>query len=67
VVIERDGEVFVFVVDDGKAWQRPLSLGLRNEALVEVVSGLRAGEQVIQQGRAKVKDGQAVEVLNGRR
>ena len=67
VVVERDGEVFVFVVDDGKAWQRPLRLGLRNDALVEVVAGLRAGEQVIEQGRARVKDGQAVEVLNGRR
>ena len=67
VVIEREGEAFVFVVDDGKAWQRSLRIGLRNEELVEVVSGLRAGERVIQQGRSKVKDGQAVEVLNGRR
>jgi hypothetical protein len=53
-------------VDDGKARQRPLHIGLRNEELVEVVSGLQAAEQVIQRGRNKVKDGQAVEVLNGR-
>jgi RND family efflux transporter MFP subunit len=67
VVVERDGEAFVFVVEDGKAWQRSLRTGLRNEESVEVVSGLQAGERVIQQGRSKVKDGQAVEVLNGRR
>jgi RND family efflux transporter MFP subunit len=66
VVVERDGEAFVFVVDAGKARQRPLRLGLRNEELVEVVAGLQAADQVIQRGRNKVKDGQAVEVLNGR-
>jgi RND family efflux transporter MFP subunit len=67
VVVEREGETFVFVVEDSKAWQRSLRIGLRNEELVEVVSGLQAGEQVIQQGRSKVKDGQAVDILNGRR
>jgi RND family efflux transporter MFP subunit len=66
VVVERNGEASVFVVDNGQAWQRPLRIGLRNEELVEVVSGLQAAEQVIQRGRNKVKDGQAVEVLNGR-
>ena len=67
VVGQRQGEEFVFVVEDGKAWQRPIRIGLRNEELVEVVSGLQAGAQVIHQGRSKIKDGQAVEVLNGRR
>jgi RND family efflux transporter MFP subunit len=66
VVVERDGEAFVFVVEDGKARQRPLRIGLRNEESVEVVSGLQAAERVIQRGRNKVKDGQAVEVMNGR-
>jgi HlyD family secretion protein len=66
VVVERDDEAFVFVVDDGKAWQRPLRIGLRNDELVEVVSGLRAAERVIQRGRNKVKDGQAVEIMHGR-
>jgi RND family efflux transporter MFP subunit len=67
VVGQRQGEEFVFVVEDGKAWQRPIRIGLRNEELVEVVSGLQAGAQVIRQGRSKIKDGEAVEVLNGRR
>jgi RND family efflux transporter MFP subunit len=66
VVVERDGEALVFVVDDGKAWQRPLRIGLRNDELVEVVSGLQAAERVIQRGRNKVKDGQAVEIMHGR-
>jgi RND family efflux transporter MFP subunit len=67
VVGQRQGEEFVFVVDAGKARQRPIRVGLRNEELVEVVSGLQVGAQVIHQGRSKITDGQAVEVLNGRR
>jgi RND family efflux transporter MFP subunit len=67
VVGQRQGEEFVFVIEDGRAWQRPIRVGLRNEELVEVVSGLQAGAQVIHQGRSKVKDGQVVEVLNGQR
>jgi RND family efflux transporter MFP subunit len=66
VVSERDGEAFVFVMDEGKARQRPLRIGLRNDELVEVLAGLQATDQVIQRGRNKVKDGQAVETLNGR-
>jgi hypothetical protein len=66
VVVEHDSEAYVFIVDDGKARQRPLRLGLRTEESVEVVSGLRVAEQVIQRGRNQIKDGQAVEVLNGR-
>jgi RND family efflux transporter MFP subunit len=64
---QRQGEEFVFVIEESRAWQRPIRIGLRNEELVEVVSGLQAGAQVIHQGRSKVKDGQAVEVMNGRR
>jgi RND family efflux transporter MFP subunit len=67
VLIQRGAEEFVFVVEDGRASQRALQIGLRNEDFVEVVAGLRTGEQVIDQGRGRVKDGQIVEVLNGRR
>ena len=66
VVVERDGEAFVFVVDEGKARQRSLRLGLRTDEVVEVVAGLQATDQVIQRGRHQVKDGQAVEVRHGR-
>ncbi len=34
----------MFVVDDGKARQRSLRIGLRNEELVEVVAGLQAAD-----------------------
>jgi hypothetical protein len=57
VVVERDGEAFVFVVHEGKARQRPLRIGLRNEELVEVVAGLQAAEQVIQRGGTRSRTG----------
>jgi HlyD family secretion protein len=66
VLIQRGGEEFVFVVEDGKAHFTPIQTGLRNDEIVEVVAGLRVGSQVIDQGRGRVKDKQGVEVLNGR-
>jgi RND family efflux transporter MFP subunit len=67
VVLQRGGEAIVFVVEHGAAQQRSIHIGLRNEDLVEVVAGLQVGDRVIDQGRSKVKDGQPVDVLNGRR
>lgn len=43
---ERDVEV-VFVVEDGKAKQREVRTGLSDETHVELVSGAKAGEQVV--------------------
>jgi RND family efflux transporter MFP subunit len=67
VLMQRGAEEFVYVVEGGRASQRAVQIGLRNEEFVEVVAGLRTGEQVIDQGRGRVQDGQMVEVLNGRR
>lgn len=64
VVLQKGEEELVFVVEGGKARFRRVTTGLRNEDIVEIASGVRAGEQVIDQGRGKVKDGQLVEVLN---
>jgi RND family efflux transporter MFP subunit len=66
VLFQRGGEEFVFVVEDGKAHLRPIKTGLRNEDVVEVV-GLPVGAQVIDQGRARVKDGQTVDILKSQK
>jgi membrane fusion protein (multidrug efflux system) len=67
VLIERGGDVFVFVVEDDKAHRRSIQIGLRNEEVVEIAAGLQPGERVIDQGRGRIKDGQTVDILNGRR
>ncbi|MGH8135497.1 MAG: efflux RND transporter periplasmic adaptor subunit [Steroidobacteraceae bacterium] len=63
-LLDGDGPPKVFVVKDGKAAERPVQLGLSNGAFVEVVTGLKDGEQVVVVGQAAVKPGAAVRVVN---
>ena len=52
-----------FVVEDGKARERVLTLGLRTaEGLVEVRGGLKAGEQLVVRGAEALRDGLPVAV-----
>jgi RND family efflux transporter MFP subunit len=67
VLTQRGGEEFVFVVEDGEARLKSIQTGLRTEDVVEVVSGLSVGAQVVDQGRARMKDRLPVEVISGRK
>jgi RND family efflux transporter MFP subunit len=67
VLIQRGGGEYVFVVEEGRAYLRSVQTGLRNEEVFEIVAGMAGGDVVIEQGRSRVKDGEAVEILNGRR
>jgi membrane fusion protein (multidrug efflux system) len=49
-VVPLEGSSFVWVVADGKASRRPVTLGVRTPGFVEVASGLAAGEQVVTGG-----------------
>ena len=60
-VVPRGGENFVFVVADGTAELRQVTLGERAPGRVEVASGLEAGERVVVAGQQKIQDGAAVE------
>ncbi|MGB5132028.1 MAG: efflux RND transporter periplasmic adaptor subunit [Steroidobacteraceae bacterium] len=63
-LLDGDGPPKVFVVKDGKAAERAVQLGLSNGAYVEIVTGLRDGEQVVVVGQAAVKPGAAVRIVN---
>ena len=63
-LLDGDGPPKVFVVKDGKAAERPVQLGLSNGAYVEIVTGLKDGEQVVVVGQAAVKPGAAVRIVN---
>jgi len=63
-LLDGDGPPKVFVVQDGKAQERTVELGLGNGAMVEVVSGLKDGEQVVVVGQGAVKPGAAVRIVN---
>jgi membrane fusion protein (multidrug efflux system) len=53
-------EKMVYVVKDGIAKLVPVTLGARQPGLVEVVTGLKAGDEVITAGQLKLFDGAKV-------
>ena len=54
------------VVEGGNAHVRPFQLGLRTgTGLVEILSGLKAGETVVTEGSDRLDDGVPVEVVTG--
>jgi len=61
-VTERGQLYSVFVVEDGRARNRLVTVGHRLGARLEVLSGLRAGERVIHPVPAGLADGARVEV-----
>ncbi|MSQ92765.1 MAG: efflux RND transporter periplasmic adaptor subunit [Gammaproteobacteria bacterium] len=63
-LLDGDGPPKVFVVKDGKAAERPVQLGLSNGAYVEIVTGLKDGEQVVVVGQAAIKPGATVRIVN---
>jgi membrane fusion protein (multidrug efflux system) len=63
-LLDGDGPPKVFVVQQGKAVERAVQLGLSNGAMVEVVSGLKDGEQVVVVGQGALKPGAMVRVVN---
>lgn len=64
LIREYDNE-YVFVASGGKAYRRKLKLGLSQGQFYEVLEGVSAGDTVITHGQTQLKDGQAVEVVQG--
>ena len=51
----------VYVVEDGKAYQRRVRIGDRKPGVVEILNGLTAGEIIVTAGQMKLFDGAAVQ------
>ena len=58
-----DGRSIVFVVKDDRVERRAVSVGFENGDQVELVSGVSAGERVVVDGPATLKDGDKVRIL----
>jgi len=57
-----------YVVDGGKARLQPVEIGLRTaDGIVEIVSGLTAGQIVVIEGSDRLADGVSVEPVTGKR
>jgi len=64
-VVPEGDEQFVFVVNaDNKAIKTVVIVGQRKPGLVQIISGLEAGQKVITQGTLRVRDGSLVQILN---
>jgi membrane fusion protein (multidrug efflux system) len=55
---------YVFVVADGRASRREVRIGGRSPGSVQVLAGLKEGEQVVVEGTQKIRDGAEVEAIS---
>jgi len=61
-LVPEQGDVFVYVVQDGTASKRRIQTGQRAVGTVQVTDGLQAGEIVVTEGTQKLRDGASVSV-----
>ena len=59
-VVSADGRDTIWTVRGGKAERVPVTLGVQGEDVVQVVSGVGAGQQIIVGGADQVSPGQTV-------
>ncbi|MBX3458738.1 MAG: efflux RND transporter periplasmic adaptor subunit [Planctomycetes bacterium] len=58
----------VYVVEDGKAIERVIEIGLRTpDRRIEVRSGLKVGEQVVVRGAEALRDGASIAIISGQK
>ncbi|HSQ09146.1 MAG TPA: efflux RND transporter periplasmic adaptor subunit [Burkholderiaceae bacterium] len=63
VIVPQGSEFYVFKVVDGAARRVPVKIGVRRDAMVEILDGLAVGDQVVTAGMRLSRDGQPVRVL----
>lgn len=61
-LVQELGQSFVFVVEDHAARKKKITLGVKEDSRMEVLEGLKEGEEVIVFGQQGLKDGTAVEI-----
>lgn len=62
-IVEEDDEVFVMVAGtDNKAHKYPVATGLSTPTMVEITTGLKAGDRVIVRGQDGLPEGAAITV-----
>lgn len=63
-LVPEQSRQFLFVIEDGRATRREVRIGGRQPGRVEIVSGLKVGDQVIVEGTQKVREGGEVRVID---
>lgn len=62
-IVPQGEEFYVYKVVDNAARRVPVKIGVRRDAMVEVVHGLAVGDQVVTAGMRLSRDGQPVTIL----
>jgi RND family efflux transporter MFP subunit len=55
---------YLFVIEDGKAVRRNVTTGTQAGSMINIVSGVNAGDQVVITGISRLENGTEVEVKN---
>ncbi len=66
IVSDKNGNEFVYVVENGIAKQKKVKTGLVSELETEVISGVNIGEKVILNPTSSIEDGTKVSVKGGK-
>ncbi len=64
-VMAKNGDRYVYIVEDGKAVYREIAAGIGGDGVIEIISGVKEGEEVIVRGQNYLSDGEAVRVVRG--
>ena len=62
-IMERDSGRIVYVVDNGKAFQREVSIGISQREKVQILKGLSTGEKLVVEGHTKLTDGEEINIV----
>jgi membrane fusion protein (multidrug efflux system) len=62
-LLDDESDPSLYVVRDGKSTRVSIKTGYSNGEIVEVVSGLKAGDKVITAGKVAVRDGAKVNII----
>ena len=59
-LLEEDSEVAVYVVADGEAVRRPVTVGIENGGRVEILEGIDENDRIVVSGQRSLRDGSRV-------
>ncbi|HEY8804224.1 MAG TPA: efflux RND transporter periplasmic adaptor subunit [Clostridium sp.] len=60
ILTNKDGSAYLFVVENGKAVQKNVELGIQSDTDVQIVSGVKVGERVILNPGSTITNGAMV-------
>ncbi|HLR91808.1 MAG TPA: HlyD family efflux transporter periplasmic adaptor subunit [Atopostipes sp.] len=64
LLYSEDGTPYVFIVEDGVVREQEIETGIQEGVMIEVVSGLESGQEVVQLPDEELTDGAEVTVVN---